>query len=97
MIIRIVKMRFRDDAISLFERVFDKVRERIRAQPGCHSVELLQDVRDPCVLFTYSVWDHEEALNAYRQTDLFVTTWKKTRSLFSEKAEAWTVQMINQA
>ena len=97
MIQRIVKMTFRQDAILQFHSLFDEVRERIRTQPGCHSVELLQDVRHPEVMFTYSLWDDEDALNAYRQTELFVRTWKRTKSLFHEKAEAWSVSRINQA
>ncbi len=97
MINRIVKMTFREDAVPQFLELFEDVRCLIRAQTGCHSVELLQDVRDPRVMFTYSIWDHEGALNDYRQTQLFAETWKRTKSLFSDKAQAWSVQMINQA
>lgn len=97
MINRIVKMTFKGDAILDFLDLFEEVRGLIRAQPGCHSVELLQDVRDPQVMFTYSIWDSEGALNDYRQTRLFVETWKRTKSLFSDKAQAWSVQLINQA
>lgn len=97
MINRIVKMTFRDDAIPSFMALFEEVCERIRAQPGCQSVELFQDVRDPRVLFTYSLWNDERALNEYRQTQLFADTWKQTKSLFSEKAQAWSVQLIHKA
>ncbi len=97
MIQRIVKMTFRPDSIQQFHQLFDEVRERIRDQPGCHSVELLQDVRQPQVMFTYSLWESEEDLNAYRQTDLFVHTWKRTKALFQGKAEAWSLSRINQA
>ncbi|MCF8236851.1 MAG: antibiotic biosynthesis monooxygenase [Saprospiraceae bacterium] len=97
MIQRIVKMTFRQDSIQQFHRLFEEVRERIRAQPGCHSVELLQDVRHPEIMFTYSQWDSEDTLNAYRQTELFVQTWKRTKSLFQERAEAWSVALINKA
>jgi heme-degrading monooxygenase HmoA len=48
-------------------------------------------------MFTYSQWDSEESLNAYRQTELFVQTWKRTKTLFQEKAEAWSVALINKA
>lgn len=90
-------MTFREDAISQFLNLFEEVRWRIRAQPGCHSVTLLQDVRDPRIMFTYSIWDDESALSDYRQTPLFVETWKRTKSLFSEKAQAWSAELINQA
>lgn len=90
-------MTFREDAILQFQDLFEEVRGLIRAQPGCHSVTLLQDVRDSRIMFTYSLWDDEAALNAYRQTQLFVETWKRTKSLFSDNAQAWSVQLINQA
>jgi heme-degrading monooxygenase HmoA len=47
------------------------------------------------MLFTLSIWDDETALEAYRQSELFQTTWAKTKVLFAEKAEAWSVEMMN--
>jgi heme-degrading monooxygenase HmoA len=47
------------------------------------------------VLFTFSIWDSEAALENYRQSDLFRDTWAKTKALFAEKAEAWSMVMMN--
>lgn len=95
MIKRIVKLTFREEAVSNFlNDVFEHSKERIRAFPGCRHMELLQNLNQPNVLFTLSYWDDEAALEAYRQSELFQSTWAKTKVLFAGKAEAWTVEVI---
>ena len=96
MIKRIVKMTFREDAVQTFlDDVFEHSKDRIRAFPGCRHMELLQNLKQPNVLFTLSFWENEEALEAYRQSELFQTTWAKTKVLFAEKAEAWSLEVMN--
>ena len=90
--IRIVKMIFKEDLIPEFRSLFDEVQPKINAVNGCQGVELLQDINNPTILFTYSHWDHEDALNAYRNSELFAETWIKTKALFDGKPEAWSVE-----
>jgi len=58
-------------------------------------MELLRQVNNPNVLFTLSHWENEDALNAYRASELFADTWKKTKALFAEKAEAWSTEVLD--
>lgn len=96
MIKRIVKMTFQHDAVQIFlNDVFAPTRERIRAFPGCRHLELLRQAGRPEVLFTLSVWDDPEALEAYRKSELFQTTWAKTKALFAHKAEAWSLEILD--
>ncbi|MDO8367314.1 MAG: antibiotic biosynthesis monooxygenase family protein [Saprospiraceae bacterium] len=96
MIKRIVKMTFREEAVQTFvAEVFEHSKARIRAFEGCQHMELLQHKSRPNVLFTLSIWDNEAALEAYRASELFADTWAKTKALFAEKAEAWTVEVID--
>lgn len=88
-------MTFREDAVETFlSDVFEKSKDRIRAFPGCRHMELLRQIGQPNVLFTLSHWDDEAALEAYRQSEFFQNTWAKTKTLFAEKAEAWSVEVI---
>jgi heme-degrading monooxygenase HmoA len=97
MIKRIVKMTFRDDAAETFvSEVFEQSKEKIRAFNGCRHMELLRQKNKPNIMFTLSIWDHEEALNAYRASELFADTWAKTKALFAAKAEAWTTEVIDE-
>ncbi|MCB0526734.1 MAG: antibiotic biosynthesis monooxygenase [Saprospiraceae bacterium] len=96
MIKRIVKMTFRPDAVETFVyQVFEPSKNQIRAFPGCRYMELLRQTNEPNVLFTLSHWDDENALNAYRGSALFADTWKKTKALFADKAQAWSVEVLD--
>jgi quinol monooxygenase YgiN len=98
MIKRIVKMTFRPDGVEPFvQNVFEQSKAQIRAFPGCRHMELLQHTDDPNVLFTFSIWDDEAALDRYRQSELFQGTWAKTKALFAEKASAWSVVVLDDA
>ena len=92
MIVRVVKMTFREDQLAKFFSLFEKQKTQIREFEGCLHLELLQDVADPRICFTYSHWDSEGSLDAYRHSDFFRETWQQTKALFEAKPEAWTLQ-----
>jgi heme-degrading monooxygenase HmoA len=94
MIKRIVKLTFQEDQIDSFLQIFEDSQLTIATMPGCFHLELWQDTKQANVLFTYSYWASEDDLNAYRQSDFFKTTWSKTKKLFAEKPEAWSVNVI---
>src|SRR4051812_34388261 len=91
MIIRIVKMKFSSDKINDFTALFEARKQTIRSFPGCNHLELWQDSNDENTFFTYSIWNSEADLNHYRFSEFFKDTWGKTKALFAEKAEAWSV------
>jgi len=53
---------------------------------------LWQDYHQPGVYLTHSHWTSEEALQAYRQSDLFIQTWAQTKVLFAEKPQVFSVK-----
>src|ERR1043166_6800422 len=91
MITRIVRMSFDPEKLESFREIFDRSKVAISSFPGCEGLTLLSDSKAPNVLFTYSHWRDEEALNAYRHSDLFKTTWAATRLLFNDKPHAWSL------
>ena len=96
MIKRIVKMTFREEGVQSFlDDVFAPSKSAIRAFPGCRHMELLRHQTQPNVLFTLSLWDGPEALENYRQSELFQQTWIKTKALFADKAEVWSVELLD--
>jgi len=94
MITRLVKMTFRHDEVDNFKSIFTSVQPKIAAFDGCSGVRLMQDILHPYIFFTISLWDRHEDLEAYRDSELFKTTWKKTKLLFDAKPEAWSVNEI---
>ena len=96
MIIRIVKMIFREEEVDAFKTLFDERKSLIRNFEGCTHLELWQDKTNPTIFFTYSWWDSEEHLNKYRDSHFFDDTWSLTKQKFAGKPEAWTVEAIHQ-
>lgn len=94
MIRRIVKMEFRAGAAEQFEALFRSTAPHIRAQEGCQHLELLREEGGSSVYFTFSIWQDQAALQAYRQSELFARTWKKTKALFADKPMAWSTQQL---
>lgn len=74
--------------------IFEESKDKIRAFEGNLHLELLRDTTQQHVLFTLSHWEDEAALERYRQSELFQNTWARTKVLFAEKAQAWTVEGV---
>ncbi|WP_298479829.1 antibiotic biosynthesis monooxygenase family protein [uncultured Maribacter sp.] len=91
MIVRIVKLSFKEEHISTFENLFEETKENIRNFNGCQFLELYQDKNNPTIFFTYSYWQDESYLEVYRNSDFFKKVWRKTKVLFHDKPQAWSV------
>jgi quinol monooxygenase YgiN len=91
MITRLVKMNFREESVNEFLEIFNANKNLIASFEGCHSVELQQEINSPTIFFTISKWRSEDDLENYRKSELFKGVWAKTKVLFAEKAEAWTL------
>ena len=94
MITRIVKMTFREDAVEDFLEIYDEVNLNIADFEGCQLLELMRDTENTNVLMTISLWESEEHLDTYRKSQLFNKTWARTKVLFAEPAEAFSMRKI---
>lgn len=94
MLIRIVKMTFSPDKTDSFQTRFHEIKHKIIEFNGCEFLELYQDKNNKCIFFTYSHWQSEKDLNAYRNSDFFKEVWSKTKTMFTHKPEAWSVDKI---
>lgn len=91
MLVRIVKMSFHPENIDTFQEIFEENKTHIRASKGCSLLELYQDNKNPEVFFTYSYWNDDEDLEAYRNSALFTNVWAQTKVLFNNRPLAWSV------
>lgn len=91
---RVVKMTFKPEKLDDFLLVFEESKDKIRARSGCLSLQLIQDPDRPNILSTSSIWESENDLEDYRNSELFLETWKKTKIHFTEKAEAKTYTLL---
>ncbi|MBS1584317.1 MAG: antibiotic biosynthesis monooxygenase [Bacteroidetes bacterium] len=90
MIVRVVRMTFREEEVDAFLHLFNERKHLIRSFEGCHHLELWQEAHKQSVFFTYSIWESEGHLDHYRFSELFKDTWSKTKALFAEKPSAWS-------
>jgi heme-degrading monooxygenase HmoA len=87
-------MCFQEDKIEAFLKNFEEVKQQIRNFEGNQFLELYQDKNDKRIFFTYSYWENETALENYRNSTLFNEVWSYTKTLFSDKPEAWSVDKL---
>ncbi|WP_373059912.1 putative quinol monooxygenase, partial [Zunongwangia sp. H14] len=94
MLVRIVKMGFTPQHIPTFLKNFEENKLKIRRFEGCEFLELYRGKDNTNQFFTYSYWKDEAALENYRHSELFKSVWAKTKVLFNEKPEAWSVDKV---
>ncbi|MBT8268333.1 MAG: antibiotic biosynthesis monooxygenase [Flavobacteriaceae bacterium] len=94
MLIRIVKMNFKTEEIDNFLELFSRYKNDIRKSTGCCGLELYQDIDELNMFFTYSFWESQQDLEHYRQSEIFKMVWPKTKAMFKDKADAWSVNKI---
>jgi len=94
MITRLVKMTFKEDKADDFQGFVTTITNKISAFQGCHKVDILRDVNNSNIFFTYSFWDSEDNLNKYRNSDTFKEIWTLTKKMFGGKPEAWSTQKV---
>lgn len=87
-------MSFDPAKIDEFLANFEANKKKIRAFEGCNFLELYRDQNNTNIFFTYSYWDSETDLNNYRHSELFKSVWAKTKPLFNDKPEAWSVNKL---
>jgi len=94
MFVRIVKMGFIPEKVETFLSDFDAIKYKVRGFEGCLFLELYRDKSNTNQFFTYSYWENEQALENYRNSDLFKGVWDNTKQYFNQKPEAWSVDKL---
>lgn len=96
MLIRIVRMTFQPEKVRDFLVVFENSKNRIKGFEGCQHLELMRDYHDENIFSTYSHWDNEEALNNYRNSEVFKRIWEETKDMFLEKPAVYSLKKFIQ-
>ncbi|MFA7272929.1 MAG: antibiotic biosynthesis monooxygenase [Crocinitomicaceae bacterium] len=94
MVTRIVKLTFQEEKVQDFLSFFEMIKLKVNSFPGCLGMQLMQDSKNPCVIFTYSQWESEENLNNYRDSGTFGEVWPSIKPWFGDKPEAWTTNVV---
>jgi len=89
-LIRIVRMTFQPDKVADFLTIFNESKNKIRSFPGCRELQLHKDAHTDNIYITYSKWENEQALTAYRNSELFGRVWPMTKVLFLKSPIAFS-------
>ena len=95
-LVRIVQLTLHPQKTKEFLVLFDSASPHIRAFEGCEHLELLQNSIYPNMVTTYSHWQSKESLEHYRKSELFISTWAKTKALFAAPPKATSYTLIRQ-
>ena len=76
-------MEFQSDKVEAFKSIFKENQSKIIAQQGCYDVQLLQDIHESNIFFTYSKWKSQAHLDQYRKTDFFKKFGRKRKYFFA--------------
>lgn len=93
-LVRIVQLTLAPDEVEHFLKMFDEVSPKIRSFDGCKHLELLQNPTYPNIVCTYSHWISISHLNAYRESQLFKSTWAQTKKMFAAPPQAQSFHKI---
>ncbi|MEP4534227.1 MAG: antibiotic biosynthesis monooxygenase [Cyclobacteriaceae bacterium] len=96
MITRIVRMVFEESKTDEFLLIFNGAKAKIKGFDGCEDLELHRDHHNKNVYYTKSLWQSQTHLEAYRQSELFKSTWAKTKALFADKPMAFSLDKIEE-
>jgi len=92
MIIRIVQMEFRPEAVEQIRSRLVEQAPKVRAFPGCLALALHPDAENPNIFYSVSHWVDKEALEVYRRSALFREFWAELKVHFVQPARAFTLE-----
>lgn len=87
-------MTFDVQEVANFETFVKPFLPQIRNTAGCTFLQLLRVKNTPNQLMTISHWESAEALENYRNSELFKVVWATTKLHFSDKPEAYSLESI---
>jgi len=96
MITRVVRLTIHPDRLQEFLDLFESSKSSIRAFPGCLRLSLMQDTAYANQVSTFSTWEDDGALQKYRESELFISTWAKTRPLFAARPEVYSYRVLSE-
>lgn len=97
MLIRIVRLTLDPAHGDAFYAHFESVAPRIRQFDGCEHLELWTDATYPNVVITHSHWIDDDALQAYRASELFRSAWATVKPLFAARPQAFSAEVAHPA
>ncbi|OFX61669.1 MAG: hypothetical protein A2046_04560 [Bacteroidetes bacterium GWA2_30_7] len=91
MIVRIVKMQVNESNKVLFKQTLKDYQPLLKKQKGCMQIDMLNDKKIKDIYYSYTIWDNEENLKKYKNSDFYKELSSKVLPLCEKEPQAWTV------
>ena len=95
MIIKIVKLIIEKEKVDEFQLFFKKSKLSISNFNVNNYVVLIKETEERNIFFSCSYWKNEEMFENYRNSNFFQGLWKNTKTYFSGKSKAWSINKID--
>ena|SRR5690554_3349467 len=95
MVIRIVELSIQKEKFSLAKKYLAEVAPKVRNSKGCTHLRIVIDLHEAGHVTTYSHWNSEDDLNAYRKSEVFINFWSQIKPLFDRPARAWSSRTLH--
>jgi len=92
MMTRFVRLSFQVEHREAFLEIFAKHKISIQDFEGLQEIKLLEEMENPGVFFTHSIWDSHVCLENYRDSAYFRKIWSTIKPWFNERAQAWSLE-----
>jgi quinol monooxygenase YgiN len=90
-------MSFEPELVNDFIHIFNQSQNDIKMFPGCIALSLFKEKGKENIMYTWSIWESEDALEKYRASELFTNTWSKTKKLFNAPPIAYSLEQVMEA
>jgi quinol monooxygenase YgiN len=94
MIVRVVELKFEKENLPLAQKMLEEIAPKVKGMEGCSYLEISSGIKDKGMIFTYSHWSSADALNAYRDSEIFRNFWRDLKKLFADPARAWSLDPL---
>lgn len=85
MIIIVAKTKFKEDALDTVLPLLEEIIAKSRAEEGCITYDLHQDIEDPNVLTFIEEWKDQKAVDLHNSSEHFTRIVPKLGSFAEEK------------
>jgi len=96
-LVRLVHVTVRPDAVDTFLDQFDESASKIRAFPGCRRLALWRAPDAPTAFTALSHWKGPDALEAYRKSALCTSTWAVVTPLLADCPQVHCYRVVRSA
>lgn len=94
MITRITKFQVKPELSEEFESFVHQFKDELMSTEGCRHFDILKDKENNKQLFMFMIWQEDDFLDQFRQSDLNKLLVGKLNYFSEKEPSSWTVETV---